>query len=65
MDNRNSHSWAVVGFDFYAAKDILEEIEQSCSKTIIRKFIGNYKMRIEFTDGTILRWFPEKDVKGG
>lgn len=20
-------------------------------------------MRIEFTDGTILRWFPEKDVK--
>lgn len=64
MDNRNSHSWAVVGFDFYAAKDILEEIEQSCGKTIIRKFIGNYKMRTEFTDGTILRWFPEKRFRG-
>lgn len=28
MDNRNSHSWAVVGFDFYAAKDILEYIDR-------------------------------------
>ena len=64
MDNQMTefmkNRWAVIGFDSYTAKDILEEIEQSCGKTISRKFIRSYEMRTEFTDGTVLRWIPAK-----
>lgn len=69
MDNQMTElmktHWFIIGFDFYRARDILEEIEQSCGKTISRKFTSKNELRTEFTDGTVLRWFSEKSSQRG
>lgn len=48
-------SWAVVGFTHERAKEIIDEIASSCGKEISKKIISKNELRIEFTDGTILR----------
>lgn len=48
--------WAVVGFDCYRAIDIMSGIEETCGKTVSKKFHSKYELRTEFTDGTKLIW---------
>ena len=48
--------WAVVGFDYYRAIDIMSGIEKTCDKIVSKKFHSKYELRTEFTDGTKLIW---------
>lgn len=52
---RMQKRWAVVGFTHERAKEIIDEIVSSCGKEISRKLICMNEIRIEFTDGTVLR----------
>lgn len=53
--------WAVVGFDYYRAIDIMSGIEKTCGKTVSKKFHSKYELRTEFTDGTKLIWVKHQN----
>lgn len=57
--------WAVVGFTHERAKEIIDEIVSSCGKEISRRFICKNDIRIEFTDGTMLRHIRASDSSRG
>ena len=48
--------WAVVGFDYDTAKQLIASIEESSDKEILRRMRTKNEIRTEFTDGTLLRW---------
>lgn len=48
--------WAVVGFDYDTAKQIIAGIEEHSGKEVSRRIRTKYEIRTEFTDGTLLRW---------
>ncbi len=50
--------WAVVGFDYYRAIDIMSEIEKVCSKTVSKRIKSSNvpTLTTEFRDGTKLFW---------
>lgn len=50
------YRWAVVGFDYATAEQIMAGIEQSSGKEVLRRIRTEHEMRTEFTDGTLLRW---------
>lgn len=58
--------WAVVGFDYNAAKNLITAIEWSATdKDILRRIQSKNELVTEFTDGTLLRWVKASDnVKG-
>lgn len=51
-----NNRWAVVGFDYYAAIDIMSEIEKTCGKTVSKRIKSSNVPTLvtEFTDGTKL-----------
>ena len=53
--------WAVVGFDYDTAKQLITIIEVFSDKEILRKKQTRYEMYTEFTDGTLLRWVKASD----
>ncbi len=59
MMNKNiANKWAVVGFDYNIAIDIMSGIEKTCGKTVSKKFQSKNALTLttEFTDGTKLFW---------
>lgn len=57
--------WAVVGFDYYRAIEIMSEIEKTCGKTISKKIQSKYELVTEFTDGTRLSWVKALESSRG
>lgn len=57
--------WAVVGFTYDVAKAIMLDIEHNCHKKIVRKVTGICELKIEFDDGTTLRWIPARESSRG
>lgn len=57
--------WAIVGFDYDAAKHLIASIEESSGKEILRRIQTKYEIRTEFTDGTLLRWVNASDNARG
>lgn len=57
--------WAVVGFDYDMAKQLITAIEWSANKDISRRVQSKNELRTEFTDGTILRWVKASDNARG
>ena len=53
--------WAVVGFDYNTAKQLIASIEESSDKEILRRMRTKNEIRTEFTDGTLLRWVKASD----
>ena len=53
--------WAVVGFDYDTAKQLIASIEESSDKEILRRMRTKNEIRTEFTDGTLLRWVKASD----
>lgn len=48
--------WAVVGFDYNTAKQIIDDIEESSGKDVLRRIRTKHEICTEFTDGTLLKW---------
>ncbi len=48
--------WAVVGFDYDTAKQLMANIELSSGKEVLRRMQSKHELRTEFADGTLLRW---------
>lgn len=59
------HRWAVVGFDYDTAKQIMADIEKSSDKEVLRRTQTKHEIRTEFTDGTLLRWVKASDSSRG
>ena len=57
--------WAVVGFDYDTAKQLIADIEESSGKEISRRIQTKHEIRTEFTDGTLLRWINVSDSARG
>ena len=57
--------WGVVGFDYDAASQLIESIEESSGKEILRRMRTKHEIRTEFTDGTLLRWVRASDSSRG
>lgn len=57
--------WAVVGFDYYRAIDIMSGIEKTCGKTVSKKIKSEHELVTEFTDGTKLRWMKASEASIG
>lgn len=65
MNKNVKNKWAVVGFDYYRAIDIMSEIEKTCGKTVSKKFQNKYELKTEFTDGTKLIWVKASESSRG
>lgn len=48
--------WAVVGFDYDTAKQLISEIEMSSGKEILKRKQTKYELCTYFVDGTTLKW---------
>ncbi len=57
--------WAVVGFDYDTAKQLIANIEISSEKEILRRIQSRNELRTEFSDGTLLRWVGASDSAKG
>lgn len=57
--------WAVVGFDYDTAEQIINDIEASSDKEVLRRIRSRLEIRTEFTDGTSLRWVRASDSSRG
>jgi hypothetical protein len=57
--------WAVVGFDYNTAKQIMADIEESSGKEIFRRVRTKNQMFTELTDGTVLRWINDSSSLSG
>ncbi len=57
--------WAVVGFNRVGAGQIIEDIIATCGKTRVRGVWSNYGIRVEFSDGTVLRWVHAAESSRG
>lgn len=59
--------WAVVGFDYNIAIDIMSGIEKTCGKTVSKKFQSRKTLTLEtdFTDGTRLIWVKGRNLPEG
>ena len=57
--------WAVVGFDYETAKQIIADIEVASGKEVLRRRHSNGILCTEFTDGTLLRWVKASDSSKG
>ena len=53
--------WAVVGFDYDTAKQLIASIEESSGKEILNRMQTKHELRTVFTDGTLLRWVRASD----
>lgn len=53
--------WVLVGFPHEIAREVMDDIESSCGKTVSRRIRSKYELRTEFTDGTILRHMRASD----
>ena len=59
---RFDNSWAVCGFDFSTALQIIEGIEKESGKEVFRRRGGRaLGIEVTFKDGAILRWVPASD----
>lgn len=65
MNKNVKNKWAVVGFDYYRAIDIMSGIEKTCGKTVFKKFQSKYELKTEFTDGTKLIWVKASEFSRG
>lgn len=64
-ENRWNNRWAVVGFDYDTAKQLIANIEVSCGKEVVFKAYNKYGLRVEFNDGTLLKWvIPSENSRG-
>ena len=54
---RFENSWAIVVSDYNKARRLMLKIGYSYDKDIIRILEGKNELRMEFSDGTVLRWF--------
>lgn len=57
--------WAIVGFDYDTAKQLIASIEESSGKEILRRIQTKHEIRTEFTDGTLLRLVNASDNAKG
>lgn len=57
--------WAVVGFDYDTAKQLIASIEASSGKEVLSRTRTKHEIRTEFTDGTLLRWVKASDNARG
>lgn len=57
--------WAIVGFDFSKAYDLMYEIEQTSQKEVLSRLRNKHYMLTEFTDGTTLKWVKASDSSRG
>lgn len=48
--------WAVVGFNYDRAKQIIDDIEKSYEVDVLKRTQTKHEIRTEFTDGTLLKW---------
>lgn len=48
--------WAVVGFNYNRAKQIIDDIEKSYEVDVLRRVRTKHEIRTEFTDDTLLKW---------
>ena len=60
-----NNRWAVVGFDYDTAKQLIASIEESSGKEMLRKMRTKNEMRTEFTDGTLLKWVKASESSRG
>lgn len=57
--------WAVVGFDYDTAKQLIAIIEESSCKEVLRRVRSKLEMYTEFTDGTVLKWVKASESNRG
>lgn len=57
--------WAVVGFGYEKACQIISEIEQTCGKEISKQAYSRYEIRTYFSDGTQLMWVRASESSRG
>lgn len=57
--------WAVVGFDYDTARQIIASIEESSGKEILRRGQTKLNLFTEFADGTLLRWVRASESSRG
>ena len=57
--------WAVVGFDYDTAKQLIAIIEESSCKEVLRRVRSKLEMYTEFTDGTVLKWVKTSESSRG
>lgn len=57
--------WAVVGFNYDIAKQLMASIESSSGKEVSRKIQRKDELYTEFSDGTLLRWIKTSDSARG
>lgn len=65
MKQRLGNKWAVVGFDYDSAFQLMSKIELSCGKNVSRKLHSKFELRTEFSDGTILTWVRASESSRG
>ena len=65
MSELMSKQWAVVGFDSDKAWKVMNNIAGECGLTVSRKIHSKSNCRIEFTDGTVIRWVPARESYRG
>ena len=58
MQETFNNSWAVVGFDYQSAKELMGNIIYSTDKQIMKTVINTNTILCVFSDGTTLRWIP-------
>lgn len=54
--DKYKQNWVVVCSEWDVAKTMISNIENSSDKEILRRIIGKYELRTDFSDGTQLRW---------
>ena len=63
--NFAENRWAVVGFNYDTAKQIIAGIEETSGKEVSRRIQTKNEIRTEFSDGTILRWVRASESSRG
>lgn len=57
--------WAVVGFDYDTARQLISNIEISSGKEILRRKQTKYELCTYFADGTTLKWVQAAESSRG
>lgn len=63
--NLTETKWAVVGFDYNTAKQLISDIEEFSGKDVLKRIHNKYELSTYFADGTVLRWVSAREnIKG-
>lgn len=67
MNKNIVNKWAIVGFNYDIAIDIMSTIEKTCGKTVSKRFQSRNTLTLvtEFTDGTRLTWVKASESSRG